>query len=192
MTKNEKLAELYAQFAKEKDVHKLTQITNEIAGVLAAKEQRVKQLHDEIRAVGMVSNPPTPSRGTTEPVPPSFGGKPGEPVPQVDPQDVKTLWEMSQETERRHPGVQAATGVAVLEQVCKPGANIRAVTYRSSMIWVLRHSAPEVLEPWTKEDQLDDVIFRTMAEIPMEWIGVGVSRQGLPFDVEDFVRRLRG
>jgi hypothetical protein len=26
--------------------------------------------------------------------PPPFGGKPGEPVPTVDPEDVKTVWQI--------------------------------------------------------------------------------------------------
>jgi hypothetical protein len=52
-------------------------------------------------------------------------------------------------------------------------------------------SPPLCLEPWTKEDQLDDVVFRAAAQIPMEWIGVGITRRGLPFDFDDFMRRVR-
>ena len=32
--------------------------------------------------------------GQGTPEPPRFGGKPGEPVPAVDPEDVKAVWQM--------------------------------------------------------------------------------------------------
>ena len=47
------------------------------------------------------------------------------------------------------------------------------------------HRAPEL------QDKLD-VVFLTAATIPMEWIGVGVVRKGLPFDIEEFMRRVSG
>jgi hypothetical protein len=56
---------------------------------------------------------------------------------------------------------------------------------------MLRRAVPQTLEPWTNEDQLDDVVFSAISEVPMERMGVGVVRQGLPFDVEDFMRRVR-
>ena len=34
-----------------------------------------------------------------------------------------------------------------------------------------------------------DAVFLTAAQIPMEWLGQQV-RQGLPFDADDFVRRV--
>jgi hypothetical protein len=34
-------------------------------------------------------------------------------------------------------------------------------------------------------------VFRAAAEIPMEWMGVGIVRRGLPFDPDDFLRRVR-
>jgi len=191
MTDNEKLVELYAQFAKEKDVQKLTQITDEIAGVLAAKEQRVKQLHDEIRAVGMVSNPPTPSRGTTEQGPPSFGGNLDEQVPRVDPDDLKTIWQFFKGSLERSEW-PVATGADFLQGVCKPGADVEALSYRAMMLSLLIRHAQEQLAPWNRAGKLDDNVFRAAAEIQMQWIGVGITRRGLPFDVEDFVRRLRG
>lgn len=120
-----------------------------------------------------------------------FGGKPGEPVPQVDPEDVKAAWELGRNVQKRHPGQQVAIGWQIFERTCKPGADIRAVTYRASVLGLLRHAAPEVLEPWTKEDQLEAVIFRAAAQVPMEWMGFGIVRQGFPFDFEDFMRRVR-
>jgi len=38
--------------------------------------------------------------------PPGFGGNPGEPVPQADPEDLKALWRVQRDVEVRHPGQQ--------------------------------------------------------------------------------------
>jgi hypothetical protein len=100
MTDNEKLEELYAQFAKEKDLPNLTQITEEIARVFATKKQRIKQLQDDLCAI---QNPSKPSEDM-EHERPMFGGNASEAVPQVDPDDVKAVWKLFQETERANPG----------------------------------------------------------------------------------------
>jgi hypothetical protein len=47
-----------------------------------------------------------------------------------------------------------------------------------------------LLKPWTKDGELTETVFKTAAKIPMEWIGENL-RHGLPFDVEDFMRRVR-
>jgi hypothetical protein len=54
---------------------------------------------------------------------------------------------------------------------------------------MLQHIAPEIMEPLVK-DKLDAVLV-AIAEIPMEWIGVGIHREGLPFNFEDLMRRVR-
>jgi hypothetical protein len=88
----------------------------------------------------------------------------------------------------RHLGQNVSIGFEA--NISKPGANARAVWYRSSMIWVLNQLAQEQLAPWIKDEEVSDAVFRTMATIPMEWIG-HAEREGLPFDVEEFFRRLR-
>lgn len=45
--------------------------------------------------------------------PPMFGGKPGEPVPEVDPEDLKIVWKINRDLQARHPGQQVATGRGV-------------------------------------------------------------------------------
>lgn len=40
---------------------------------------------------------------------PHLGGKPGEAVPEVDPEDLKALWREQQKIQAMHPG-QHATG----------------------------------------------------------------------------------
>ena len=117
-----------------------------------------------------------------------YSGKAGEPVPEVDPGDLKAVWELAREVKERHPEGGVAIGVDIYEQRCKPAANIPAVTYRASMLGMLCNVAPVAMNPLI-QDRLDAVL-RTAAQVPMEWIGQGV-RKGWPFDPDDFVRRVR-
>lgn len=122
--------------------------------------------------------------------PPSLGGNPGEPVPEVDPDDLKTFWQQICDLQATYPGRHVAIGLDLMKTMLKPGANADAVFYRTSMIWALNQFAQAQLAPWVKDEQIADAVFRTMATIPMEWIG-HTERESLPFDVEDFFRRLR-
>jgi hypothetical protein len=132
---------------------------------------------------------PFESETNMDEVNPFLGGAPGEPVPIVDPEDVKAVWQIFDEIRRTHPN--QAVGVAGLVAVCGSGANIPAVTLRAGMIGLVLNTLPAELAPWTKEDRVDDAVFRAIAQVPMEWLGVGIERQGWPFDVEDFMRRVR-
>ena len=126
--------------------------------------------------------------------PPMFGGKPGESVPEVDPEDLKAVWKMNRDVQARHPGQQFAVGSRVCEHACKPGAHIQAVGYRAAVLSMMIHLAqhPEnpikELGPWLREDQLEDVVFTAAAKIPMEWMGVGIVRDGPALDLDEFLR----
>ncbi len=120
-----------------------------------------------------------------------LGGKPGEPVPEVDPDDLKTIWEMSRDLEASHPGQHGAIGIGLIRQACKPGANVEATFYRASLLSLTKHFAPEQWAGLAKDGQIDDAVFRAAAQTPMEWMGVGVVREGLPFDFDEFMRRAR-
>jgi hypothetical protein len=119
--------------------------------------------------------------------PPPFGGNPGEPVAKVDPDDLKTLWQEISNLQARDPG-HVTVGFEA-KALAKPRANAEAVWYRSMMIRLLNEFAHEQLAPWIKDEEVSDPVFRTMATIPMEWIG-STEREGLPFDVEEFFDRL--
>ena len=119
---------------------------------------------------------------------PRFGGEAGESVPEVDPDDLKAIWQIGEELQA-NPSTVKAVGVEVMKQACKPGANVEATCYRSSIIWMLTHVAQQQLAPWLRDGKVADPVFRVMASIPMEWVGSEV-KQGLPFDVEEFLRRL--
>lgn len=119
---------------------------------------------------------------------PQFGGEAGESVPEVDPDDLKAIWQIGEELRAKHPGAKAV-GVEVMKRVCKPGANVEATWYRSTAIWMLTHVAQQQLSPWLREGKVADPVFRTVASIPMQWLGSEV-RQGSPFDMGEFLRRL--
>ena len=118
----------------------------------------------------------------------SFGGNPGEAVPEVDPDDLKAFWQEGGGLHASRPGY--AVGFEHMKAICKPGANAQAVCYRSSMIWVLNRVVQEQLAPWIKDEEVSAAVFEAIATIPMEWLGPTV-REGLPFDVEEFFRRLK-
>lgn len=120
----------------------------------------------------------------------SFGGNQGEPVPEVDPEDLKTVWQETRDLQARHPGQNVAIGLEAMKAKCKPGANLEAVVYRSWMIWMLSQFAQEQWATWVKDEQVSAAVFQVMATIPMEWLGHTV-REGLPFDVEELFRRLK-
>ena len=52
----------------------------------------------------------------------------GEPVPQVDPEDVRAVWKLGQEVKKDHTGVNVGIGVEIFARACTPGSNIPAVT----------------------------------------------------------------
>ncbi len=123
-------------------------------------------------------------------------GPPGAPVPEVDAEDVKAVWELGKDIEARHPAETGelrayAVGIEVFKAACKPGANIPAVSYRGMMLGMLIRHAQEQLAPWLKEGNPADAVFRAIAQVPMEWMGVGVVRKGLPLDTKDFIRRVK-
>lgn len=119
--------------------------------------------------------------------PPSFGGMAGEPVPLVDPEDLKILWRTQKEIEARHPGRQVALGRAAAQQICKTGADIEAVGYRLSLLWLLSQIAPTQFAALLEDGQPSDAAFRAAAKVRSEWMGEGITQQA-PFDVEEFLR----
>jgi hypothetical protein len=126
--------------------------------------------------------------GKEPPEAPRLGGKPGEPVPVVDPEDLKTAWQISRDAQTRNHGNGVAVGFELMQRLSKPGADIQAVGYRATLIWMMGHIAPERFARFMREGEPDETVFRAAAKVPVEWIGVGISRQGPPFDVDEFLR----
>lgn len=117
-------------------------------------------------------------------------GNPGEPVAEVDPDDLRMFWQEIRGFLAINPDQSVGMTSVAMEAICKPGANVAALWYRSSMLWVLRRSAREQLAPWLKDEEISDAVFRTMATIPMGWIG-HTDREDFPFDIEKFFLRLK-
>jgi hypothetical protein len=118
--------------------------------------------------------------------PPPFGGKPGEPVPTVDPEDVKTVWQIMKDADARHPGKNVAVGIDLMRRACRPGTNIESVSYRAGFLWMMSYIAPE--DPrFTRDRQPDEAVFRAAAMVPAVWMGVGIVREAPPFDVKEFL-----
>lgn len=55
--------------------------------------------------------------------PPTFLGKTRNPVPTLDPEDLRTAYDIFQDTPRHNPGGRASVSVDVSKSVCKPGAS---------------------------------------------------------------------
>ena len=124
--------------------------------------------------------------------PPTFLGEAGEPVPTVDPEDLKAVFEVYRDEAKNNPDVKTLA-MGVFAQVCKPGADTQALWFRCAMLQLFISIVPEAeLSPWVKDGLPDDAMFREMARIPMEWMGVGVSRRGPPFDLDELMRRVTG
>jgi hypothetical protein len=117
-----------------------------------------------------------------------FGGKPGEPVSEVDPADVKLVWQVQKDAQDPHRGMGAAIGADLIRKACTPGADIEAVGYRTMLLWMMDHIAPEELARFMRDGEPEESVFRAAAKIPVEWMGVGIARQGPPFDVNEFLR----
>ena len=127
-------------------------------------------------------------------------------VPVVNPADVKVMWDVRCDAETRHPGELVATANGVIP--CSPGADMRAVSYRTAMLSLLFHicktakEAPapksegaerfekhvERLEKWQTGDRLD-VLFKVIATIPLHWLD-DEGPSTLPFDIEEFIRQV--
>jgi hypothetical protein len=120
--------------------------------------------------------------------PPQFGGEPGEVVPAVEPDDLKVVWQIGKDVQAVHSGQNVAVGLDLMKQACKPEADIQAVSYRASLLWMMSQIAPEQIAPFMRDGQPDDSVFRAAAKIPVEWMGVGIVREGPPFDVNEFLR----
>ena len=119
---------------------------------------------------------------------PPFGGNPGEPVIEVDPHELKIFWQRARDLRAQQRDGHTSIGFE-LKSISASPENAYAVWYRSSMIWALNMVAKERLTPWIKDQDVSDALFQVIASIPMEWIG-HTDREGLPFDLEEFFRRL--
>jgi len=117
-------------------------------------------------------------------------GDPGEPVASVDVADLKSVWDMYQDIASQRPGGGVGVDSSLIERVCSPRADIRAVVYRCQMLSLLEMLPGDLLATWKQSGQLQEAVLRVAARIPMNWMGEGVSHS-LPFDVDAFFEEVR-
>lgn len=84
--------------------------------------------------------------------------KEGEPIPAVDPEDVKRLWYLKPPWK---------TGDQ--EAACSRGADVQVVLLRRQMIDTL--NIFKLLTPWQHGEELDDAVFRIAAAFPLQYLG---------------------
>lgn len=113
--------------------------------------------------------------------PPQFGGKPGEPVPQVSAEDLRAAWECFEKVRRESSG-HVGIEIGIFQNLCKPGADANAVVYRAQQLVLAFMFAQELLAKFEKEK-----LFLAAATVPMEWPEVGVIRNSPPYDFNEFL-----
>ena len=79
-------------------------------------------------------------------------------MPKVGTEDVKTVWQILNDGEARHPGY--AIGLEILRHACRPEANVEAVSYRTMLLRMMSKIAPEQLARFMRDGQPDDSVFR--------------------------------
>jgi hypothetical protein len=117
-----------------------------------------------------------------------FFGKLGDPVPVVDALDLEAMWQIGQDIRTRHPGELVGVSAGFYERACQPGADVRALRFRAMMIEMLIRREHQELT--LEDDALRAKVFEVASRIPMTWIGFG-RIDALPFDTEEFVRKVR-
>src|SRR5580692_12191266 len=111
-------------------------------------------------------------------------------VPPVDPSDLKDVWKRGQELRALHGSEPAVTSYDLRGDCsnCSPGADVTAVWYRASMLSLLAESVG--LLPPEMPSEVRDVVFNVAAKFPMKRMELGVQYQGLPMDVDGFVKQI--
>ncbi len=100
----------------------------------------------------------------------------GVPLPQVNPDDLKRVWELFrsvQATLSRRRGDTAASGPAepfgiqqdIVAQHCSPGADVPATVLRCQFLGVLLQQG--VLAPWLDGENPCELLFREFATYPV-------------------------
>jgi hypothetical protein len=110
-------------------------------------------------------------------------GKAGEAVPVVDVGDIKVMWTHGQKLKALHPEGSVAVCVNIWKQLCSPGADVRAVSYRCTILGLLEMM---LRAAWTG-GELSENAFRVAATMDLDWMPVGVVQNALPFNLEGFL-----
>jgi hypothetical protein len=116
------------------------------------------------------------------------GSPSGGSVPPVDPADLRSVWAMQSEIQARNPGQQIGISADAYQRACGPGADIRAVFERVSLLGLLQIAG--MLSPLLGNGVPDDAVFDVAATIPMSRMQRGVVYNKPPFDVDEFIKQV--
>ena|ERR1700693_3060360 len=105
----------------------------------------------------------------------------------VEPSYLKSVFKMQREMQPAAPSVTAISSDPY-ERVWSPGADVFAVWYRASMLVSLAERMG--LLPPELPSEVRDVVFNVVAKFPMKRMEPGVQYQGLPLDVDGFVKQI--
>jgi hypothetical protein len=108
-------------------------------------------------------------------------------VPPVDPSDLKSAWKRREELRALY-GSEPTVVSLDLRGNSGPEADFTAVSYRASMLGLLAETVG--LLPPEMPSEVRDVVFNVAARFPMKSMELGVQYQGLPMDVEGFVKQI--
>jgi len=181
MTLRELLKSLHAVDEKHLDVHALVSpASGGYAGVT-----HVSVLYVGHAVIHLAESKPVGP-------PPDFWKSPEGGVAAVNPDDMKKLWQLFRDVQSRSGGIGGGVAIdmGLYERACSPGADVQAVWFRAAILETLKQLRPELLAPWLEDGEFDDAVFQVAATFPMEKMGTGVVREGLPVDVEEFVKQI--
>jgi hypothetical protein len=106
----------------------------------------------------------------------------------VDPSDLKSVWNKQRELIAQYGGQQMVIAPSIFSDVCTPGANVTAVWYRVGILQMLDKAVN--LLPANMPPDVQDAVLRVVARFPMKPMEIGVVYEGLPLDVEGFMKQL--
>jgi hypothetical protein len=113
-------------------------------------------------------------------------GEPGEPVPVVDVADLKAMWTFTQEWTAKHGnravGLTAYTGPQ--KQICSPGADVRAVNYRCTLLRLIEMT----IRPMWAGGDVSDAALKVAATMDLKWMAMGVVYSGT--DMNEFLAQV--
>jgi hypothetical protein len=105
----------------------------------------------------------------------------------IDRLKIKSAWKRGQELRAQY-GSEPTVVSHDLRGTCSPGADVTAVWYRASILGLLAERAD--LLPPELPSEVRDVVFNVAARFPMKSMELGVQYQGLPMDVDGFVKQI--
>jgi hypothetical protein len=109
-----------------------------------------------------------------------FGFTPGKPVARVKASDIKAVWKLGREAEHQamahNPEFkrgQLAIGAGLVQHVCSPDADVKAVSRRGIRLGMLMSCLGK------RDAQPPAILFSIFAKLPMKWWVPGEIHRGL-------------